>query len=109
MRTEILSLELMMPYVGDTSSVKASDNRHLLRKAALVTQAAVETELTEKQQLCVKRHFYDGVSVTSLAEELGVSKSTVSRHLSRAKLRIEKCVRYACFESAGFRDNGKPI
>ena len=40
-------------------------------------------------------HFTGGMSVTAIAKELGVNKSTVSRSLSRSMERLYKSLRYS--------------
>lgn len=56
-----------------------------------------ERELTSRQRAAVKLCFFDGVTVTQAAEIMGVNKSTVSRHLSAGKKRIEQALRYSFF------------
>lgn len=59
-----------------------------------------DRELTEKQKEAVALCIFEGVSVTRAAARLGVNKSTVSRHLDRARHRIEQSLRYAGYPLA---------
>ena len=57
-------------------------------------RAAISRELTPCQQRIVRGIYYEGKSQAQLARELGVHKSTVSRTLHRARVRLQKCLRY---------------
>ena len=54
----------------------------------------IEGELTPCQRRVVEGIYFRQCSVTSLAQELGVNKSTVSRTLRRAQERMRRCLRY---------------
>ena len=54
----------------------------------------IDRELTPCQQRIIRGIYYEGKSQTQLAQELGVHKSTVSRTLSRARIRLQRCLRY---------------
>ena len=56
-----------------------------------------DMELTERQRTAMELCFFQGMTVTQAAEIMGVHKSTVSRHITGAKKRIEKSLRYAAF------------
>lgn len=43
----------------------------------------------------LRMNFEQNKTVTEIAQELGVNKSTVSRTLLRAKRRLYQCLRYA--------------
>lgn len=58
-------------------------------------QKAVEGELTDRQRECVYLCFYQGLTARQAAQELHIHESTVSRHLKKAKLRLEKVLRYS--------------
>ena len=54
----------------------------------------IEGELTPCQRRVVEGIYFRQCSVTALAQELGVNKSTVSRTLRRAQERMRRCLRY---------------
>ncbi len=62
-----------------------------------VTKAA-RRELTPRQLQCLLL-FYQapGASVQGIAKQLGVCPSTVSRHLKKARQRLERSLRYGYF------------
>ena len=49
--------------------------------------------LTDKQQRIVRLYFYEGYRFREIAEIMGVSKSTVSRHYEYAKAALEKILK----------------
>lgn len=67
------------------------------RNAAAAVRELCERELTAKQRQALELCVFDGMSVTQAAAQLGVNKSTVSRHIRSARKRLEKAVRYASY------------
>ena len=59
-----------------------------------VLRRIVEGELTHKQKQCVTLYYYENKSLTEIAEMLRINISTVSRHLQKARNRIEKIMCY---------------
>lgn len=58
------------------------DNRQQIRRLLVNLPLAVEEELTPRQRQLLRMHFTQGKRVTDIAQELGISKSTVSRTLA---------------------------
>ena len=56
---------------------------------------ARQEALTARQRQLLRMNFEQNKTVTEIAQELGVNKSTVSRTLLRAKRRLYQCLRYA--------------
>ena len=55
---------------------------------------AIEEELTAHQRQIVHLHFYDGLSVTQIAQKLGVRPSTVTRSLQRSARKLQHILLY---------------
>jgi RNA polymerase sigma factor (sigma-70 family) len=55
---------------------------------------ARRSELTPRQAQLVDMYFDEGLSMAEIGARLGISKSTVSRTLSRAKLRLRRSLKY---------------
>ncbi len=71
----------------------SSNNRQIsMMKQALVH--AIKTELTDRQKLMVTEFYFNGETVTSIAKKYCISKSTVSRHLSRSRDRLKSALKY---------------
>ena len=72
----------------------AGDNESDLMRLKRNLRLAREEELTPRQRELLRLRYEEEMSVTQIAGRLGVSKSTVSRTLSRAQRRLYKCLRY---------------
>ena len=71
------------------------DNRQQIRRLLVNLPLAVEEELTPRQRQLLRMHFTQGKRVTDIAQELGISKSTVSRTLARCTQRLYRTLRYS--------------
>lgn len=71
------------------------DNRAQIERLLSKLPVAVEQELTPRQRQMLLMHFQDGMRVTDIARELGVSKSVVSRTLARSTERLFRVLRYS--------------
>lgn len=56
---------------------------------------AIDQELTDRQRQMLTMHFFDGKSVTAIADELHLAKSTVSRTISRSVDKLFRSLRYS--------------
>ena len=54
----------------------------------------VENELTEKQQEVFEAYYFLNRDIPTIAQDLGINKSSVSRCLHRAINRVRKCLKY---------------
>ena len=54
----------------------------------------VDGELTEKQKRCVFLYYGEMMKMKDIADEMGICISSVSRHIKRARRRIEKTMHY---------------
>ncbi len=76
----------------DDDCIPAKDNveDEILRKEEM--QALMQTldQLTSEQLCLVKKVYFEGKSVNSVAEELGIDQSSVSHRLMRIRKKLEK-------------------
>ena len=94
MRTQVLSFDLLRresvtPF-GDTAA-----NRDRLQSAARALWKALDQELTPRQKQCVELCVLRGLSQVEVRQLLGVNKSTVCRHLKKAKRSLKRAADYA--------------
>ncbi len=92
MRRSTLSLTAL----GDRAYTEAEGGNekyiaHLIRQL----RRAIDSELSEHQKAAVIGYYFENKSVTDIAKEQGVNKSTVSRTLARARARLSLALRYA--------------
>lgn len=72
----------------------AEDNESDVRRLKRNLRLAREEELTPRQRQLMQMRFEQNMSVTEIADALGLDKSTVSRTITRGKQRLYKCLRY---------------
>ncbi|MFU0831917.1 MAG: Sigma70-r4-2 domain-containing protein [Oscillospiraceae bacterium] len=70
------------------------EHKRMLRTMML----AARGELTARQMQCVRLYYAEQKKIVEIAQELGVSPSTVCRHLKKARLRLKKILQY-CYPS----------
>ena len=73
----------------------AADNSEQLDRLRRSLRRAREQELTPRQRQMLELYFEQGMNMPQIAAALGVSTSTVSRTLHRARERLRRCLRYA--------------
>ncbi len=64
------------------------------RRKKLISEIA-KRELSQRQKACVHMYYADNIKMEDIAKELGITKSTVSKHIKKAKLCIEKYLKYS--------------
>ncbi len=77
---------------SDFSSDNTNDKD--ISKMKKILHKAIKNELTEKQRYCVCEYYLQGRSMKSIASELQVNPSTVTRHIQSAKRRLKNVARY---------------
>ena len=78
-------------------ATKGATNEKQLEYMKRSLEKAIKSDLTERQRQMVTEYYFDGKSVTKLAEEYGLSKSTVSRHLSRSREKLKSTLKYGMY------------
>lgn len=74
---------------------QAGDNQDRIRRLLSNLPLSVHQELTPRQRQILQMRFTGGMSVTAIAKELRLNKSTVSRSLNRSMERLYKSLRYS--------------
>ncbi len=73
--------------------VKEDVNNGKRRK--MLIGLVAKNELSQRQKVCISMYYADNIKMSEIAKELGITKSTVSKHIKKAKLRIEKYLKYS--------------
>ena len=84
-------------WLGDMTvwlRANAGDNGEQMTRLHRNLRRAREEELTERQREMVGLYYDQGMTMPQIAERLGVSRSTVSRTLRRARDRLYRFLRY---------------
>ena len=84
-------------WIGDMTvwlRANAGDNSEQMTRLRRNLRRAREQELTQRQREMVALYYDQGMTMPQIAERLGVSRSTVSRTLRRARDRLYRFLRY---------------
>ena len=98
MVTKVLSFDLMESVLGSPfhSSLDQDDDQATeTQKLCRALRQVIDGELTQRQQDCLRLYYFEGMKMDEVADRLGIQASTVSRHLKKAKRRIEQVLRYS--------------
>ncbi len=74
---------------------QSGDTQECIRRLLSNLPLAVQQELTPRQREILQMRFTGGMSITGIAKELGLNKSTVSRSLTRSVERLYRSLRYS--------------
>ena len=85
-------------FIGDLSAWKQAnceDNSEQMERLRRNIRRAREAELTDKQKEVIFLYYDLGMSVTQIAQEKGLNKSSVSRTLARGRERLKRYLQYS--------------
>ena len=86
-----------LPQLKEFLTASAGDNRHKMMSIKKALKNAIVNELTEGQRRVLCMHYYENMGVNEIAKELGINKSSVSRRLQRARVKLGKVLKYGYF------------
>lgn len=95
MKTKLFSLSGWEEAIADPGDSEQKSNRAALLRTQKLLRLAIEQELTARQRECVRLYFYDRLTEEQIGRRLGVGKSTVCRHLQKAKARLRRALKYS--------------
>ena len=75
---------------------ESGNNNNILQRLKMkkIMKRAITYELTPKQCYCLCEHFLKGRSMKSIAKELNLNPSTVTRHIQNALSRLQRVAKY---------------
>ena len=79
------------------SAFGSEDSSGFSHKVGHLIKEVMDEELTDIQRHAVKEFYYNGKTITQIAKERGVNKSTVSRNLKVARNKIGLALKYGAF------------
>lgn len=59
-----------------------------------IISKAIVTELTDMQRICLTEHYFNDKKQKEIASELGLNASTVSRHIAKARRKLQNIASY---------------
>ncbi len=90
----------MIDFIDEIYYDKSTDNEGYEKERATtkaLTQIApviMKNELTQRQNICLRYKYINNKSQTEIAEMLGLSQPTVSRHINTAKDIVNSHLKY---------------
>ena len=69
-------------------------NRAELERMKRILNRAIERELTPRQRDCLTLYYLSGMKMKDIAAHLGLSRSTVTRHIQAAEKNLKNIARY---------------
>lgn len=76
------------------NGVEESSNSTQMEVIKRILNHVIAEELTSKQKEALTLYYYKHMSQKEISEITGTHKSVVSRHIRKAKTRIEKILKY---------------
>lgn len=73
----------------------SGDNRREILILANVIKQIINNELTDRQRKCFTEYVINGKQLKEIREEICINESVISRHISAAKKRILKFLKYS--------------
>ena len=101
MRIERLHInENNSDYVSYCTVKDRKSNREEIERKIKFILCAVETDLTPLQHYCLTEYYLKGVKQKEIAKSLGLSTSTVSRHISAGTKKLKIATKYYPFSAS---------
>ncbi|MBQ9518142.1 MAG: sigma-70 family RNA polymerase sigma factor [Eubacterium sp.] len=91
---DLLDLYYYSPVI--TADDNEEFNRAKRKAFALILPKIMENELTERQRVCIKMKYIAHMTQKEIANKLGISQPSVSRHIISAKKIINGNLQYCC-------------
>ena len=96
MRTTVLHLDDLntnkITYINYLANGASNESNR--KKMKMILSKAIISELTDKQRFSIIEHYINEKKEKDIAYELGVNSSTVSRHISSAKKKLQHIASY---------------
>ncbi len=71
------------------------DNSRRIQKLKQGLKTVMDSELSDRQREVVDMFYFKRMNVTEISKEMGLNKSTVSRHLNRAVQKLSLAMKYS--------------
>ena len=84
-------------FLGDMAAwarEHCQNNEEQMERLCKNLRTAREIALTQRQQQLMQMYYDEGQTMTAIARELNLNRSTVSRDLARGRERLRRCLRY---------------
>ena len=69
-------------------------NSESLKRKSEILKKIIAEDLTQRQQMCAVEYWLNGKTQKTIAAQLGLNRSTVSRHIAAAKRKLHSVAKY---------------
>ena len=76
------------------SRIMADDNSQQLSQVKKNLVLALREDVTARQRETLLLYYAEGLTMRQIADQLGITCSTVSRTIKRGEARLRRCLRY---------------
>ena len=73
---------------------RGASNRPERERMRRILMRAIRHGMTDRQRDCMMMYYLEGCKMQDIADVLGLSRSTVSRHIAAATLKLRKVASY---------------
>lgn len=81
-------------FIAYTLYQQGTSNRLERERMKQILTRAIRHELTDRQRDCITMYYLEGKKMKDIAQELHLSKSTVTRHIQSATRKLQKVASY---------------
>lgn len=74
------------------------DNGYMMRILNNAVSSCIKSGLTDKQKMYVDMYYYEKMNIPEIAKILGVNKSSVSRSLAAARVKIRRQLEFIALQ-----------
>lgn len=74
----------------DSFGDEENDNSASREKMKQMLGKAMKKQLTDRQRQCLSMYYFENKKMEQISLELGLHKSTISRHITAARVKLQK-------------------
>lgn len=90
-----ISLDFCENYIADSRLDEQDENNgNRIKRAAFLVKRVIAQELTPRQREMCSMYYFQKLDMPTIAQELGVNKSTVCRTIARGLARVTARLKY---------------
>lgn len=75
----------------------AGDNREMLDRSVRLLRCAIDSELNPIQRDMTIKYYFEGLTMQQIGDVYGFNRATVSRHLDRARKRLQRALKFTFY------------
>lgn len=92
-----------MPSVLSVIDLPQDTNRRRIQAALRILEHAMKHELTDRQRTILRLYIDEQLTMQQIADQLGLTRGTVCKHIHKATARLQRALQYAGFTDSKLR------